>query len=323
MTDIIELMRTKFVEYIKEVADAPFVVSKILSQEGLVEEHNDWGFGNLEQLVQSAQNLGFMGINDFENAKEVFPKWTSKTGKALSLTGKLVMTKSQLAMISHSPLGIKLGFQGVISMQMADFKRQLEGMVCSGDASRYFATGDPLAKTAGNSVVLGALNGVNGTGATTYAAGTGADNNCKDYGDFLDSMVTVMTDASQYVDITRGHVIMDPTTYGNLGKHRSAMDIPELKTIKEQYPGFTFHSTPHFLQNNDTTSNYFIVMFPWDNNGYPLIKLHKMKELEVEAVCGGALTPDLNYQWAIGGKQGVLVLDQHAVYRNAADLAFV
>lgn len=322
MTTLTAFERTYIEKKLIPQGDQMYAVQKILAQEGLTEVRDDWK-SEFEAMVWNLENLGWMGFEGFEGAKGVMPTYTVKTGKAMVLKGKLMLSPVQLAQARNNQLGIQKGLAEVMAATMRSFSRQWEGMVCCGDATRYAATGDPLAQT--TVVNEGVLNGTDNADLNTIAGGTGGDDNVAAFGDFLDTMATAVTAAQNAgLDTQSGHVIMDTGTYGKLAKNRSTNGVPELTMLRESYPKFTLDATNHFLENGATANHYIAVMFPYYLNpetgarGAPAIKYHKTKALHAQPLYNGGLSSDGFFEWLIAVKGGKIVYEYNAIQKTGA-----
>lgn len=316
MVDILEFERKYIENSIANAPAAPLEVTRAVSQKGIVQNIKEWADMG-EAYVWQTQNLGRMGFKDYENAKGLDPKWTSKTVTLMTLSGKLSIRTSELAQARDNMLGVKKGLQEIISTQLQDFKRQIEGMVINGDASRYQASGDPKGKTNGYSQYPGLFNGTDGTHLTVIAGGTGANNNMAANGAYYDTIVTAIATAGpEGIDTSVGDMFLDWPTACKLQKSRNAYGIQEIDMIHRDFPGINIWATDAILEkeSDDVYSDMHKIcfLFPFAADGTPMVKYYISKALHVQPLWGGGLTDSGCYEWMIGYKGGVIAKNEHA-----------
>lgn len=310
MVDLLEFERKYIENYIAAAPQAPLEVTGAVSQEGIVQTIKEWADMADASIFQS-QNLGRMGFKDYENAKGLEPKWTSKSVTLMTVSGKLSLRPSELAQARENMLGVKKGLQEIMAAQLIDMKRQIDGMVANGDASRYQAIGDPLGKARTASVYPGLFNGTDGTHLTVIAGGTGADNNMTANGDYYDTIaLAVSTAGPQGINVKIGDVFIDWPTAKKLQMSRNAYGIQELDMIHKDFPGLNIWVTDAILEkeSDDVYSDMhkMCFLFPFSGDGTPLTKYYVSKALHVQPLYAGGLGPGGAYEWLVGYKGGVL-----------------
>lgn len=296
-------------------ANQAYEVQRILGQENIMRSRNDWK-DRIEAWVWDKSNQGMMGFRDFENASEATSSYTNKSTTALSLSQFLVLRASDLEQARSMQIPVDIGLQAQLSVQLNNFARQIEGMICCGDTSQYARADDPFAKSTGSTVYPGLLNGTDGTHLTLVKGGTGGDNGMKEYGDFIDTFsLAKATMAVEGIDTSRVHAIMDSATADALRKHRSTSGVQEIAVVQEMFPTWTLSEENHILEKGATSTNRLYFIAPYDNLGQPLIEYHVTKPMAVEPLYGGTLTPT-GFQWVMYWKGAALAKNAHCVIKS-------
>jgi len=312
-------------KYIAKQSRGGAVAQTILSQDGILQDISslkEWA-SDASAWVWEFANPGMMGFQSYENAVENDKVPTEKTGKLMSLAGLIKLGAAQIAQARQNSLGVNRGFEEMISASKLDFLRQIDGQIWNGDMNRYQRAGDPQGKyRTQTSIVIGLLNGTNGTHRTTISAGTGADDVVNAFGDFIDTAILAEATAAPYVDTERGFVVMDIPTAAALKKHRSATDESELTILKEMYPSWQFFKTDDILlkESDDvyTDMHKIAFIFPFDKDGQGLLKYTVSKNFHVQPCWGGNITNKGMFEWLAGWKGGIVAKSPYCVITSGA-----
>lgn len=320
LASLTEAERTIIEQEVAKPALQPYRLQSILSAEGVFEPTDREWLGEFAGFAWETQNQGSISFDDYENAYDMSPLYTSKTGTGFALVGRLVMSPAQLSYARQNIYGIQKGIQEIIDMQLFDFRKQIEGVVANGDTSRYQRVGDPNCRSTGNTAYPGVLNGNNGTHLTVISAGIDNDDDVATNGDFMATFNKVektMNEAGIRTDVV--HCIMDLGTMQKLRNSRhSTSGIYEMEDIKNSFPKWTLDVEDHVLEYAAETTHRMFFIQPRSGEGQKLLKYKISKELHVVQCYGGGMDKNGKYMWLLGWKGGPLVLNEHCVVKTGS-----
>ena len=313
-----EIEKTYIETELLKPAWEPFVMGNILKAEGVFEPADEW-LGNWAGFVWESNNDAAISFDDYENSTDVSPSYTSKTGSGFALSGRIIMSPAQLAWCRRSPYGVKKGLEEIIGQQMADFRKQIEGVICCGDASQFGDTSKPNWKSTGSSVFPGVVNGTSGTHMTTISGGVG--DNVATNGYFMKTFnLAEKTWAAAGIDTKVAHVIMDLDTMQVFrdSKHASS-GAYELQEVKESFPNWSIDYEDYILEKGAETTHRMVFVQPRDNMGQKKLKYKISKDLHIVPALGGGLDlKTAKFGWFVGWKGGPLVLDPKCTLRTGS-----
>jgi hypothetical protein len=295
-----------------------FRLGAMLAAEGVFEPTDKEWMGEWAGFEWLSQNLGRFSIEDYEGAADLSPKYTSKTGSGIALAGRLVLGPAEISAAQSNMYGIKKGLEEIVQMQLFDFRKQIEGIMSSGDASQFQAVGDPLAKSTGSAVFTGMLNGTNGTSLTTISGGVG--DNVATNGYFMKTCNTIEKALLQAgIDSTIVHLFSDTDTWQVLrdSKHATSGEY-EYQQIKDSFPKWTWDVEDYLLEKGAETTHRIWAVSPRDAQGQKKASYKISKQLHIIPAYNGGVDKNGKYTWLLGWKGGPMIRDAKTVLRTGS-----
>jgi hypothetical protein len=312
-----EMERTYIEKTIVDPAEQPFVIGSILKTRAVFEPVDEW-LGDWAGFAWEKSNEANISFDDYENAQELSPSWVTKTGSGFALSGKIVMSPTQLSYCRRQAYGVNVGFDEIIGHQLKDFQRQIEAVYACGDASQLGDTSKPNWKSTGSSVFPGLVNGTSGTHMTTIVGGRA--NSVNTNGDFMKTF-NAAEKAFQNggIDTKNVNVVMDLDTMHVFKDSRhSTSGAYELPEVKASFPSWSIDVDNYILEKGAESTHRMVFIQPFDNGSQKKLKYKVARELHVQPVGGGTIQSSGKFEWFIGWKGGPLALDALCVLRTGS-----